>query len=73
MGSQCCNAQTRSLNNEIVNDSIKNSSLFKHSIHSMHFTNKMPCNNDEILELKKEDYTEMAPDVENANQVKEIE
>ncbi|CAD8210826.1 unnamed protein product [Paramecium octaurelia] len=69
MGSQCCNGQTRSLNNEIVNDSIKNSSLFKQSIHSLPFTNQMQCNNDEILELKKENYMGLPLISENASQV----
>ncbi|CAD8124734.1 unnamed protein product [Paramecium sonneborni] len=73
MGSQCCNGQQKSLNNEIVNDSIKNSSLFKQSIHSLPFTNQMPCNNDEILELKKESYMGIPEISENVSQVNEGE
>ncbi|CAD8135986.1 unnamed protein product [Paramecium pentaurelia] len=73
MGSQCCNGQSKSLNYEIVNDSIKNSSLFKQSIHSLPFTNQMPCNNDEILELKKENEMGLPPISENISQVNELE
>ncbi|CAK58777.1 unnamed protein product (macronuclear) [Paramecium tetraurelia] len=73
MGSQCCQGQPKSLNYEIVNDSIKNSSLFKQSIHSLPFTNKMPCNNDEVLEMKKENEMGLPPISEIASQVIEVE